>query len=150
MRMPPIFDKGRRRGLVLIAALALLQGAAAGGAAFATRILFGGLHQGAPISLLALAMIAGAGIVIAGRAHQLRRNRRPAGPSLCVRYPQARCSLMQPGLRPSDVEARRAGYISLRFVGDMTAFKSWLGFGSAAHDRRPDPASNTDPGHRSA
>jgi ABC-type multidrug transport system fused ATPase/permease subunit len=128
MRMPPIFDKGRRRGLVLIAALALLQGAAAGGAAFATRILFGGLHQGAPISLLALAMIAGAGIVIAGA----RISFAVIGDRLGQAYAfDIRKALFThaTGLAASDVEARRAGYISLRFVGDMTAFKSWLGLG---------------------
>ncbi len=126
--MPPIFDKGRRRGLVLIAALALLQGVAAGGAAFATRILFGGLHQGAPISLPALAMIAGAGIVIAGA----RISFAVIGDRLGQAYAfDIRKALFThaTGLAASDVEARRAGYISLRFVGDMTAFKSWLGLG---------------------
>jgi len=126
--MPPIFDRGRRRGLILIAGLALLQGVAAGGAALATRILFGDLHQGAPISPAALAMVAAAGLVIAGA----RISFAVIGDRLGQAYAfDIRKALFThaTGLAASDVEARRVGYISLRFVGDMTAFKTWFSLG---------------------
>lgn len=128
MRMPPIFDQGRQRGLILIAGLALLQGMAAGGAAFATRILFGGLHQGAPISFAALATVAAAGLIIAGA----RISFAVIGDRLGQAYAfDIRKALFThaTGLAASDVEARRVGYISLRFVGDMTAFKAWFSLG---------------------
>ena len=128
MRMPPIFDKGRRRGLILIAGLALLQGIAAGGAAFATRILFGGLHQGAPISIAALAMVAAAGLIIAGARISFAVTGDRLGQAYALDIRKALFNHAT-GLAASDVEARRVGYISLRFVGDMTAFKAWFSLG---------------------
>lgn len=128
MNMPPIFDKGRRRGLCLVAALALVQGAAAGAAAFATRVLFSGLHDGAPASGVALATLALAGATIAAAriGFAVIGDRLGQAYALDIREALFRHAT---GLAASDVEARRVGYISLRFVGDMTAFKSWFAQG---------------------
>ncbi len=126
--MPAIFDKGRRRGLALIAALALAQGAAAGAAALATRVLFGGLHAGAPASVPALATIALAGVVIAASriSFAVIGDRLGQNYALDIREALFRHAT---GLAASDVAARRAGFVSLRFVGDMAAFKAWLAKG---------------------
>lgn len=128
MKMPPIYDKGRRRGLAQIAALALVQGAAAGAAALATRVLFGGLHDGAPASVPALATIALAGVVIAAARIGFAAigDRLGQAYALDIREALFRHAT---GMGASDVEARRVGYVSLRFVGDMTAFKLWFAKG---------------------
>ena len=65
MTLPPLLDRGRGRGLALVAALTLVQGGAAGAAAFATRGLFEAMHGRVALPVGALAILAGAGALIA-------------------------------------------------------------------------------------
>ena len=66
MRMPRLLENGRWRGLVVVSLLTLVQGAAAGAAAFATRGLFETMHAGAPLHPGLLAALIASGLVIAG------------------------------------------------------------------------------------
>lgn len=128
MALPPLLDRNRRLGLAGVAALTLVQGGAAGAAAFATRNLFEAMHGGAPLPVSGLAVLAGAGAVIAAT----RIAARSLGERIGQDYArQIRTALFEhAALMPARaVAARRAGYVSLRFVGDMTAFRNWLGLG---------------------
>ena len=126
--MPPLLDKGRWRGLAAVAALTLVQAGAAGAAAFATRALFEAMHGGAPLPVPPLALLVLAGLVIA----ITRIAARVMGETLGQDYArQIRAALFDHAARmpARAVAERRSGYMSLRFVGDMTAFRNWLGLG---------------------
>lgn len=128
MAMPPLLDRRRRRGLAAVAALTLLQAGAAGAAAFATRGLFRAMHEGGALPAAALAVLAGAGCAIAA----CRVAARVLGERLGQDYARdIRTALFEHAARmPARAAAsRRAGYMSLRFVGDMTAFRNWLALG---------------------
>ncbi|NCO86334.1 MAG: ABC transporter ATP-binding protein [Rhodobacterales bacterium] len=128
MTLPPLLDRGRGRGLALVAALTLVQGGAAGAAAFATRGLFEAMHGRVALPVGALAILAGAGALIA----VTRVAARYLGERIGQDYArQIRAALFDHAARmpARAVAERRAGYMSLRFVGDMTAFRNWLGLG---------------------
>lgn len=128
MAMPDLLAEGRERGLALVTLTTLVQGAAAAAAAFATRGLFDALHAAAPLGGTQLAVLAASGIVIAGA----RVLARVLGERLGQAYALAlRLALLEhaAAMPASAVSARRSGYMSLRFVGDMTAFRNWLAKG---------------------
>lgn len=133
MAMPPLLDNRRGRGLAVVAALTLVQAGAAGAAAFATRALFQAMHGGAalpvvPLPVVPLALLVAAGLLIA----VTRIASRVLGERLGQGYAsQIRAALFDHAARmpARAVAERRAGYMSLRFVGDMTAFRNWLGLG---------------------
>ncbi|WP_166461877.1 ABC transporter ATP-binding protein [Paracoccus alkanivorans] len=128
MALPGLLSNGRRRGLLTVSALTLAQGAAAGAAAFATRGLFEALHGAAPLPAALLVTLAASGLVIA----VTRVSARVTGEWLGQSYARdIRLALFEhtAGMAASDVARRRNGYMSLRFVGDMTAFRNWIGLG---------------------
>ena len=65
MALPPLLDRKRGLGLGTVAVLTLVQGGAAGAAAFATRGLFEAMHSGAPLPVAGLGVLIGAGLAIA-------------------------------------------------------------------------------------
>ncbi|WP_043774651.1 hypothetical protein, partial [Roseivivax isoporae] len=128
MALPGLLAHGRGRVLARVCALTLVQGAAAAAAALATRGLFEALGEGAALPLPLLAGLAVSGAVIAWA----RVAARVAGERLGQAYARdMRLALFDraAGMAASDVARRRQGYMSLRFVGDMTAFRNWLGLG---------------------
>lgn len=127
-RLPPLLDRRRGRGLAAVAALTVVQGAAAGAAAFATRSLFAAMHGGAALPVTELAVLAGAGAVIAATHVAARQVGERIGQDYAR---QIRTALFDHAARmpARAVAARRVGYMSLRFVGDLTAFRNWLGLG---------------------
>lgn len=128
MALPPLLDRGRGRGLALVAALTLVQGVAAGAAAFATRALFQAMQSGGALPPIGLVVLGGAGALIAAT----RIAARYLGEGIGQDYArQIRAALFEHAahMPASAVAERRAGYMSLRFVGDMTAFRNWLGLG---------------------
>lgn len=128
MAMPGLLDNGRWRGLLLVSLVTLVQGGAAGAAAFATRGLFEAIHadRSLPLVLLLTLAVAGTGIAVARVCARLLGERLGQDYALAVRVALlAHAS----GMSASAVARRRNGYMSLRFVGDMTAFRNWLGKG---------------------
>ncbi|MDP5306117.1 ABC transporter transmembrane domain-containing protein [Paracoccus spongiarum] len=126
--MPPLLDRGRGGGLAAVAGLTLIQGIAAGAAAFATRDIFEALQRGSGPPAAGLVLLVGAGAVIAAS----RIGARLLGERLGQDYArQIRGALFEHAARmpAGAVARRRAGHVSLRFVGDMTAFRNWLGLG---------------------
>lgn len=130
MALPDLRGNRRGRGLAAVAGVTLIQAGAAGAAAFATRSLFEAMHGGTALSLpaLPLAVLVGAGLVIAAT----RIASRVMGERLGQDYArEIRAALFDHAARmpAREVADRRAGYMSLRFVGDMTAFRNWVGLG---------------------
>jgi ABC-type multidrug transport system fused ATPase/permease subunit len=126
--MPRLMENGRWRGLVTVSLVTLAQGVAAGVAAFATRGLFEAMHAGPTLPPGLLAALIISGLVIAGARvlSRLMGERLGQGYALAIRL-----ALLDhaSGMAASAVAMRRSGYMSLRFVGDMTAFRNWLGKG---------------------
>lgn len=126
MGLPSLIDRKRGRGLAAVAGLMLLQGAAAGAAAFATRALFDAMHDGGDLPTVGLAILIAAGAMIAAT----RIAARAVGERIGQDYAhQVRAALFEHAARmpARAVAERRAGYTALRFVGDMTAFRNWIG-----------------------
>jgi ABC-type multidrug transport system fused ATPase/permease subunit len=128
MMMPPLLNRRRGCGLAAVAGLILVQGTAAGAVAFATRGLFEAMHQGAALPVASLATLVSGGVMIAAT----RVAARQLGERIGQDYARhIRVALFEHAARmPAQAAAaRRAGYMSLRFVGDMTAFRNWLAIG---------------------
>lgn len=128
MPLPPLLDQRRGLGLAGVAALTLVQGGAAGLAVFATRGLFEAMHGGGPLPVAALGALVTAGEAIAAA----RVAARTLGESIGQDYArQIRAALFDHAARmpASAVTSRRAGYVALRFVGDLTTFRNWLSLG---------------------
>jgi ABC-type multidrug transport system fused ATPase/permease subunit len=126
--MARVLDHKRGRGLAAVAALTLVQAGAAGAAAFATRALFEAMHGGAQLPVIPLVVLVAAGLTVA----VTRIGARVLGERVGQDYArQIRAALFDHAARmpARAVAERRAGYMSLRFVGDMTAFRNWLGIG---------------------
>jgi ABC-type multidrug transport system fused ATPase/permease subunit len=128
MAIPGLLENRRWRGLALVSLLTLAQGTAAGAAALATRALFEGMHAGASPGTRWLALLAASGLVIAAVRVAARLTGERLGQDFAL---SIRMALLNhaAGMPASAVAARRSGYMSLRFVGDMTAFRNWLGKG---------------------
>ena len=128
MPMPRLMEDGRWRGLVIVSLVTLVQGVAAGVAAFATRGLFEAMHAGTALPTGLLAALITSGLVIAGARvlSRLMGERLGQDYALAIRLALLDHAL---GMPASAVAKRRSGYMSLRFVGDMTAFRNWLGKG---------------------
>jgi len=138
-RLPAIFADGRRLQIGVVAASAVLQGAAAATVAFATRDVFATLRlvegAGAGTANLALpvddiATILAGGTALAGM-RLLER-------VMAERIGQSYASAVREKLflhlsrTPAHVMAsHRVGTLSLRFVGDLTAIKGWISSGLA-------------------
>lgn len=126
--MPALLDSGRRLQLLRVFALVCAEGLAAGTAAVATRGLFNALHSQStlPHNLMILLPVSGLLIAFCRVASRTRGER--MGQDYVLEIRQA---LFTQGtfMSASAVSSRRAGYMSLRFVGDLTAFKNWLGLG---------------------
>lgn len=137
---PRIVAQGRGYLIAILIALALIQALSTAAAAFSTRWLFMALHGtwqdsvtansyiAEPLPLTALLVLGGSGLVIAVVRVFFRRYGETLGQSYAR---DVRIALFDHASRmwPRDLAARRAGYVSLRFVGDLTALKDWPGRG---------------------
>ena len=131
MNLPRILAEGRGRGIALVAVLALGQAAAAGMAAFATRDVFAAFHDGVEIlPVVALSLVALAGLIIA----VLRVIERVVAERVGQNYAASlRLKLFMHLTQMSarDVGDRRSGELAMRFVGDLSAVRSWISLGIA-------------------
>jgi ATP-binding cassette, subfamily B, bacterial len=124
MTPPKIGADGRLRLILALILLAFVQALATAVAALSTRSLFASLSGNGALPTLALFALAGSGVIIGLARLGFHRT----GESLGQNYARSvRMALFDHASRmlPADVEARRAGYLSLRFVGDLTALKDW-------------------------
>lgn len=129
--LPKIAGGGRGWSIALVAVLALGQAAAAGVAAFATRDVFAGFRdEAATLPVLALVLVAAAGVAIA----LLRVCERVVAERVGQDYAASlRLRLFEHLTKMSarDVSARRNGALAMRFVGDLAAVRGWVSLGIA-------------------
>lgn len=126
--MPPLLNRTRCVGLIYVTLWTLVQGGAAGAAAFSVRGLFEALHAGTAPPPLLLAALGGSGLLIALSriAAGVMGERIGQDYALVIRQALFRHATHMPA---SDVAMRRNGYMSLRFVGDLSALRNWVGLG---------------------
>jgi ABC-type multidrug transport system fused ATPase/permease subunit len=124
MTPPKIATRPRGRLIAILITIALSQAMAAALAAFATRWLFVAMDEDAALPLLALAALVGSALFIASGRILFRRLGERLGQDYAC---DVRLALFDHASRmsPADLAARRAGYLTLRFVGDLTALKEW-------------------------
>ena len=138
---PRIVTRDRGYLIAILIVLALIQALSIAAAAFSTRWLFMALHDAWRTGVMenhhklwhllppaALLVLGGSGLVIAVARVLFRRFGEILGQSYAR---DVRIALFDHASRmwPRDLAARRAGYLSLRFVGDLTALKDWPGRG---------------------
>lgn len=95
---------------------------------FATRDAFDALHAGGLLSTWTLFELVGSGLGAAG----LEVLRRICAERLGQSYASSlRTALYRhlAGMRKQELDARRLGALSLRFVGDLSAARNWYGWG---------------------
>jgi len=128
-RFPNLLGEGRARGVALVAATAVAQAIAAGVAAFATRDVFAAFATSqTTLPIGALVLIVAAGVVIAA----LRVVERTLGEGLGQDYALAlrKTLFIHLSRMPArEVSRHRSGALALRFVGDLTAVRTWVGTG---------------------
>lgn len=128
--MPKIAEEGRARSLWAIAILGILQGAALGLVAWATRGAFGALAGNAMPPPPIFAGLLGGGLAVAALHLWQRVQAERLGQSFAASLRRNLYAHIA-GMSRSDLDARRAGHLSLRFVGDLSAARDWAGTGIA-------------------
>jgi len=130
-RLPRIGEGARARGIATVAGLAFGQAAAAGVAAFATRDVFAALHtNGATLPSDALGMVAASGVAIAALRIAERTIAERVGQDY-ARDLRVRLFVHVSRMSARELARRRTGALALRFVGDLTAVRSWVSQGLA-------------------
>ena len=127
MSQPPGWlAQGRWRGFILVGALGITQAIAMGIAAFATRDLFEALHLESPLPVLALATLATASCGVVWLRVWSRIRGEQLGQAFAAAWRQVLFAHLT-RLPLSTIESRRQGALGLRFVGDLSAMRNWLG-----------------------
>lgn len=127
--LPSISGEGRAVRIALLAILALGQALSAGIAAFATRDVFAAIRtELAILPVVGLALIAGAGLAIAILRYAERVSAERIGQNYAA---SVRMRLFKHLTKVSsrDINKRRSGGLSMRFVGDLAAVRGWVSVG---------------------
>ncbi|WP_371225214.1 ABC transporter transmembrane domain-containing protein [Roseovarius sp. 2305UL8-3] len=127
-KLPTFYTGDRILDAVALPLLSVGQVAFLAIGVFTTRDAFGALHAGELLSALTLFKLIGAGIGAAA-LEVLRR--------ICAeRLGQSYASSLRivlyrhlAGMHKRELDARRLGALSLRFVGDLSAARNWYGWG---------------------
>lgn len=126
--LPAIGGDGRSRTIGTLVAIALGQALAAAAAAFATRSVFGSLHNGDDLPIDVLAVIAVMGLAIAAARFAERVVGERLGQDYAIALRERLFSHVA-RMPSSAVGERRQGGLALRFVGDLGAAKRWISQG---------------------
>jgi ABC-type multidrug transport system fused ATPase/permease subunit len=128
--LPGIAAGGRGRTIASVALLALGQAGCAGIAAFATRDIFVALGEGgaAPSAALIALVLGGLGLALLRVAERILAERLGQDYAGALRLTLFRHISRLP---QRAVAERRAGALTLRFVGDLQAVRGWVAKGLA-------------------
>lgn len=128
--MPKIAAEGRAGSLWIIALLGILQGVALGLVAWATRGAFSALAGNVMPPPAVFAGLLGGGLAVSALQLWQRLRAEDLGQSFAASLRRNLYAHIA-GMSRSDLAARRAGHLSLRFVGDLSAAREWAGAGIA-------------------
>lgn len=128
MGLPSAMGDGRRGRLAVLVALGLVQATALGVAAFATRDAFAAIHAGAAPGAPVLTRLVAAGVLAAACEGAARVVAEALGQAYAAATRGALYAHIA-GMSRRDLDARRLGALSLRFVGDLSALRGWYGRG---------------------
>lgn len=131
-QLPKLYAGNRHRYAVAIIFAVFLQALAMGASAFATRQIFGSLHEvkgsedaGVVIAFIALA---GAAVVFAGARVLATRLSEQLGQSYAIAFRKNFYAHLA-RLPKSALSKKRVGALSIRFVGDLGAMRDWVSKG---------------------
>lgn len=127
-KLPAILAGGRIFDAVALPLFSIGQAVCAGIGVFATREAFAALHSGEPLYDWALFKLVASGLAAAG----IEVLRRVCAERLGQSYANSlRIVLYQhlAGMNKRELDAKRLGALSLRFVGDLSAARNWFGWG---------------------
>ena len=126
--IPAILVRGRRRFFVAVIASGVAEAIAIGIAAFAMRDIFMALHGDALLPTLSLGQLGACALAITVFRIANRTVSERLGQTYAI---SIRRQLFQhfAGQTISQIQKRRAGAVSLRFVGDLSAVRNWAGRG---------------------
>ena len=126
--LPPVFVHPRRQALVLVMTLGVVQGLCLLVAVYATRGLFSGLHNGEHIDWRLLALLGAVGILVPVLQALARARAETLSQSYAIDLRESTLNAI--ARLPQEIRARRSlGGLSLRFVGDMSVARQWVGIG---------------------
>lgn len=126
--LPNLLVGDRVADAVLVPVLGVGQAVALGVGAFATRDAFAALHGGGAPGFDTLVRLVAAGLAAAGLDLIARQRSEALGQSYALSLRHVLYGHIA-GMNRRDVTDRRVGALSLRFVGDLTAARSWFGRG---------------------
>ncbi|WP_350333674.1 ABC transporter ATP-binding protein [Coralliovum pocilloporae] len=126
--IPAILDQGRSKDVALVTAASIGQAIGAGLAAFATRDIFGALQNSSPAPKTALAVLMLAWLLIALLRIVNRTIAERLGQDFAASLRHALFRHLS-NMNQSDIAGRRMGAMGLRFVGDLSAARLWVGLG---------------------
>ncbi|ALM51320.1 ABC transporter transmembrane domain-containing protein [Halomonas huangheensis] len=128
MSLPAI--SGGRRGIdmSLVAGMGVMQAILMIINAFATRDLFLALHTSSPLPVMDLATLVLAALAIAALQALARVRAEAIGQSYNLELRQRLFEAIA-GMPTEQRDGRRLGGLSLRFVGDLSAARGWVGLG---------------------
>ncbi len=127
-QIPPFLTRDRILDAVALPVLSIAQAGCLAIGIFATRAAFSTLHENTPLPPTVLIKLIGAGVCVALFEWLRRICAVRVGQSYANDF-RARLYRHLAGMHYSDIESRRLGALSLRFVGDMTAARSWYSLG---------------------
>ncbi|MEO1014800.1 MAG: ABC transporter ATP-binding protein [Pseudomonadota bacterium] len=128
-RMPHIGAEGRWRRIAEIAACALGQAVAAGWAAFATRDVFAAIRNEDPSAATgSIAAIACSGVIIAALRVRERVVSERVGQGYAAVLREKLFNHVA-AMPTTAVASYRSGALALRFVGDLSSVRGWVGLG---------------------
>jgi ABC-type multidrug transport system fused ATPase/permease subunit len=127
-RLPRLLERDRTADVLAVPLLGVVQAAALGIGAFATRDAFSALHSGQAPGLPILARLVAAGLIAAGAEFLARQRSEALGQSMARSIRHVLYSHLA-GMDRREIASRRLGALSLRFVGDLTAARNWFGQG---------------------
>ena len=119
---------GRTQAVLLVTALSAAQAAALALGAFATRDLFAALHSHLTLPADALMVLTGAGLIVATAKLAERTSAEWLGQSYANAL-RSRLYDQFAAMNLSSIRQRRLGGLGLRFVGDLSAARNWIGLG---------------------
>lgn len=128
MKLPELLGNNRARDIYLVTALGVFNAGLMFATAFATRAMFTAIAAGAEMPVNAWAILALVPILLAASQAVTRIRAEAIGQSYAIDLRETLFRTISS--LPPDVRARRSlGGLSLRFVGDLSSARDWVGTG---------------------
>ncbi|MCP3668272.1 MAG: ABC transporter ATP-binding protein, partial [Gammaproteobacteria bacterium] len=127
-QVPNIFSEGRRLNVTVVSLAGIGEAMTIGLVAFSMRDIFSALHAKEYLPAESLVILMLAGVIVAALRVLSRTQAERLGQSYAISL-RSRLYRHFAGQPHSRIAERRAGALGLRFVGDLSAARSWSSLG---------------------